>query len=146
MAYWLFKTEPDDYSFHDLERQGKGVWDGVRNRVALRNMRSLTPGDEVMIYHTGKEKRVVGLARVSAPPVPDPSEEDPKIVVVEIRASEPLARPVSLAEIKADPAFEGFDLVRLPRLSVMPVPPDHWRRILAMASRKGPAEGGRVSG
>ena len=117
---WLLKTEPSDYSYADLERAGKAVWDGVRNAVALKHLRSIRKGDEVLVYHTGAEKAVVGVARATSDPYPDP--KDAALVVFELAPLRRLRRPLTLAEIKADPAFAAWELVRLPRLSVMPVP------------------------
>lgn len=133
MARWLVKTEPDEYSFEDLQRAGRDVWDGVRNHAALKHMRSMKLGDEVLVYHTGKERAIVGLARVVREAYPDPEADDEKWIVVDLEATRPLARPVTLAEIKADPAFAGWELVRISRLSVMPVPDPLWERIMAMA-------------
>jgi predicted RNA-binding protein with PUA-like domain len=130
---WLLKTEPGDFSFDDLERAVSTVWDGVANFTALRHMREVRKGDRALIYHTGNERAVVGTATVLSDAYPDPKLDDPRIVVFDVEADERLPRPVTLAEVKADPAFEGFDLVRLPRLSVMPVAPALWRRILAMS-------------
>jgi predicted RNA-binding protein with PUA-like domain len=130
---WLLKTEPGDFSFDDLERAVSTVWDGVANFTALRHMREVRKGDRALIYHTGNERAVVGTATVLSDAYPDPKLDDPRIVVFDVEADERLPRPVTLAEVKADPAFEGFDLVRLPRLSVMPVPRELWDRILKMA-------------
>jgi predicted RNA-binding protein with PUA-like domain len=133
VAFWLMKTEPDEYSYADLEKLGRDRWNGVRNFRALSHMRRMAPGDPVFIYHTGKEKAVVGVAEVLAPAYPDPAGGDNRFVVVDVAPRRRLPRPVTLREIKADPAFAAWELVRLPRLSVMPVPPEHWRRILALA-------------
>lgn len=133
MAHWLVKTEPSTYSFDDLVRQGRAVWDGVANVVALKNLRAMAPGDEVLVYHTGDVKAAVGLARVVSAPYPDPKAGDPKLVVVDLEPVRPLARAVTLAEVKADPAFADFALVRQGRLSVMPVPPALWKRLLGLA-------------
>ena len=133
MARWLVKTEPEEYSFADLQRAGRDVWDGVRNNAALKHMRAMRPGDEVLVYHTGGVRAIVGLARVASAPYPDPKAGDPRWIVVDLEAVAPLARPVTLAAIKADPAFAGWELVRISRLSVMPVPDPLWERILAMS-------------
>jgi len=132
MAHWLVKTEPSTYSFADLERQKKAVWDGVANAVALKHLRAMAPGDDVLIYHTGDVKAAVGLARVVSEPYADPKAGDPKLAVVDLAPVRRLARPVTLAEVKADPAFSDFALVRQGRLSVMPVPPPLWQRLLAL--------------
>jgi predicted RNA-binding protein with PUA-like domain len=110
------------------------VWDGVKNPVALRNLAAMNRGDEVMIYHTGNEKAAVGLATVTGEARPDPKKKDPKLLVVTLEAGRPLARPVTLAEIKADPAFAGSPLVRVPRLSVIPLSAAQWRRLLAVGA------------
>ena len=125
MAHWILKTEPSTYSFQDLVKAKRAVWDGVSNPVALRNMREMAVGDEVIIYHTGDEKACVGFARVVKAAYPDPKQKDPKLVVVDLEAGKPLARPVTLAEIKADPVFSDLALVRQGRLSVVPVPLRH---------------------
>ncbi len=135
MPHWILKTEPSTYSFHDLVTAKRAVWDGVSNPVALRNMREMAVGDEVIIYHTGDEKACVGFAKVVKAAYPDPKQKDPKLVVVDLEAGKPLARPVTLAEIKADPVFADLALVRQGRLSVLPVPLPQWRHLLALASR-----------
>ncbi len=132
-SLWLLKTEPSTYGFDDLVREGRTVWDGVKNAVALKHLRAMRRGDEVLVYHTGKEKQIVGTARVAADPYPDPRGKDPKLVVVDLEAGSRLPAPVTLASVKADPAFADFALVRLPRLSVMPVSPDQGRRLRTMA-------------
>ncbi len=132
MAYWLLKSEPNDYSYDDLEREGGTYWDGVKNNLALKYLRKVRAGDQALIYHTGKEKAVVGIGRVTSDPYPDPQEDDPKLEVFDLEPERRLARRVTLEEIKADPAFEGFVLVRLPRLSVMEVSPAIWKRILRL--------------
>ncbi len=129
MSYWLLKTEPEDYSYDNLVADKRGVWDGVGNAVALQNIRKMTKGDLAFVYHTGKEKAVVGIAEIVTDAYPDPQANDPKIVVFDLKPKRRLTRPVTLQEIKADPAFEGWELVRLARLSVMPVPPALWKRI-----------------
>ncbi|MBL8986566.1 MAG: EVE domain-containing protein [Gemmatimonadetes bacterium] len=127
---WLLKTEPSTYSYDHLERDKRSVWDGVSNPVALKHLRSMAAGDECLIYHTGDEKRVVGIAKVVSAAYPDPKQKDPRLVVVDLAPGRRLTRPVTLAEIKADDQFAGWELVRVPRLSVMPVPDAHWKRIL----------------
>lgn len=124
--YWILKTEPSTYSHADLARDKRTTWDGVANPVALKHLRAMQAGDEVMIYHTGNEKAVVGLARVVA--------DDPKLGLVKLEAGRPLARPVTLSEVKADKAFADLGLVRMGRLSVMPVPEAQWRRLLKMGA------------
>ena len=131
--YWLLKTEPSDYSYADLSRDGKTVWDGVSNNLALKHLRNMKAGDLAFLYHTGKERALVGIAEVISDPYPDPKKNDPKLAVVDVKAREQLPQSVSLADVKADSEFSDFLLVRLPRLSVMPVTPPQWNRLLAMA-------------
>jgi predicted RNA-binding protein with PUA-like domain len=135
MAYWLLKTEPTVYSFSNLERDKKTVWDGVSNNLALKHIRSMRKGDLVFIYHTGDEKAVAGIAEVVSDPYPDPKEADAKLVVVDVKARETLPRAVSLSEIKAQSQLKDFELVRLPRLSVMPVAESVWSHLLEMAKK-----------
>ncbi|HEY7614005.1 MAG TPA: EVE domain-containing protein [Gemmatimonadales bacterium] len=129
--HWVLKTEPSEYGFSDLDRDRRTRWEGVSNPVALKHLRSMQEGDEAFIYHTGSEKALVGLARIASAPYPDP--KDAKLVVVDVESVKPLPRSVSLAEIKAEPAFADLGLVRVPRLSVVPVEPPQWKRMLAMA-------------
>ncbi len=131
--YWLLKTEPSDYSYADLNRDGKTVWDGVSNNLALKHLRNIKAGDWAFLYHTGKERALVGIAEVISDPYPDPKKSDAKLVVVDVKAREELPQSVSLADVKVDSEFSDFLLVRLPRLSVMPVTPPQWNRLLAMA-------------
>ncbi len=130
---WLLKTEPGEYSFDDLVREQKTVWDGVTNPMALKYLRSIRKGDELLIYHIGNERAAVGLGKAVSDPYSDPTKQDPRIVVVDVAAVRRLARPVTLKAIKDNPAFREFELVRLPRLSVMPVADDLWNRILRLA-------------
>lgn len=132
MPYWLLKSEPSDYSYEDLERDGGTYWDGVKNNLALKYLRQVRRGDSALIYHTGKERAVVGIAGITSDPYPDPEQNDAKLEVFDLVPERRLKRRVTLKEIKADPAFEGFDLVRLPRLSVMRVPAPIWKRILRL--------------
>ena len=135
MAYWLLKTEPSTYSYETLVRDGSSVWDGVTNALALRYIRAMKKGDRALIYHTGSEKALVGIAEVTANAYPDPKAGDPKLVVVDIGPGEPLQRKVPFAEIKGMTQFASFELVRLPRLSVMPVSEEEWKRILEMSEK-----------
>ena len=133
MAHWILKTEPSEYGFSDLVRDRRTRWEGVSNPVALKHLRSMLEGDEALIYHTGNEKSLIGLARIASAPYPDPSGKDPRLVGVDVEARGPLPRHVTLAEIKADPAFKDLGLVRVPRLSVVPVERAQWIRLLSMA-------------
>jgi predicted RNA-binding protein with PUA-like domain len=131
---WLFKTEPSAYSFQQLQNDRKTVWDGVKNNLALKNLKDIKEGDEILIYHTGDEKAVVGVARALSGAYPDPSKKDPKLLVVDIEAVKALARPVTLAEVKGNSKLKNFDLARLPRLSIMKVSDEQWKSIQQMAS------------
>jgi predicted RNA-binding protein with PUA-like domain len=130
---WILKTDADVYPFEQLERERKAVWDGVSNAVALKHIRSMAPGDQLLIYHSGQGKELVGLARVTSAPYQDPKQKDPKLTVVDIEAGNRLPKTVSLAAIKADPFFADLALVRMPRLSVIPVPEPQWKKLLSMA-------------
>ena len=137
MAKWLFKADPDVYGFQHLEKDKQTVWDGVSNNLALKHLRSCKKGDDVLIYHTGTEKAIVGLAQVIKDPYPDPKQKDEKLAVVEIKAVKRLQRPVTLAEIKSRKEFADFLLVRMSRLSVMPVSGAHWNALFnAKAQRR----------
>ncbi len=133
---WLFKEEPMHYSFQDLVRDRKTIWDGVRNPQARQHMRGVRKGDLIFYYHTGNEKAVVGIARAVSDPHPDPKAVDAKSVVVEIEAVKALPRPVALAAIKSRPEFKDFPLVRISRLSVMPVSKSEWNTIEDLAKGK----------
>jgi len=134
--HWIVKTEPSTYSFDQLERDGTTVWDGVRNNLALKHLREMKRGDRVLVYHSGEEKAVVGLAEVAAEAYPDPKQKDPKLVVVDLKAAGRLPRPVPLAEIKQEPAFADLALVRIGRLSVAPASAEQFKRLLKMSGSK----------
>jgi predicted RNA-binding protein with PUA-like domain len=130
MADWLLKTEPADYSFADLEKAKAAVWDGVKNPAALRNLAAMKKGDRILVYHTGDEKAVVGRASVAREAYQDPKAKNPRLLVVELEAGKRLARPVTLAEIKAQALFATSPLVRQGRLSVVPLTPAQWQAIV----------------
>lgn len=136
MAQWLVKEEPENYSYDQLARDRKTVWAGVRNPLAQKHLRSIRKGDRIFYYHTGKEKAVVGVARAASDAYPDPGDASGKLYVVDVAPDTTLPRPVTLAAIKADRAFASFALVRMSRLSVMPVTDAEWTRITEM-SRQG---------
>ncbi|MCC6742178.1 MAG: EVE domain-containing protein [Planctomycetia bacterium] len=125
MNTWLFKTDPDTYSIADLEKAKRATWDGVANNTALIHLRRTAPGDEVLVYHSGGDKAVMGVARVVKGGYPDPKQKDPKLAVCDVEFVRRLAVPVPLAAMKAEKGLAGFDLVRISRLSVMPVSPAH---------------------
>ena len=122
MPYWLVKSEPSKFSWDQFVKDKQTVWDGVRNYAARIHLRTMKKGDEALIYHTGDERAAVGIADITSAPHPDPSGESDKLVVVDIKPRKKLAQPVTLSDIKADPAFAGWDLLRIGRLSVVPVP------------------------
>jgi len=130
---WLLKTEPSAYSFEQLQRDQRTVWDGVRNPQALKNLARVQQGDHLFVYHTGDVKAVIGIAKALTAGYPDPKQNDPKLTVVDLAPVAPLPRPVTLAEIKSDRRFAGWELVRLPRLSVMPVSAEQWAAIERLA-------------
>ncbi len=123
MATFLLKSEPETYSYDDLERDGRTGWDGVRNALAQRNLKSIAPEDELFIYHSGKERRIVGVAKALTGPIPDETDATGKSVKIDLAPVRRLERPVTLAEVK-EAGWTEFDLVRMSRLSVMPVPAD----------------------
>jgi predicted RNA-binding protein with PUA-like domain len=136
MASWLFKEEPTHYSYDELEKDGVTTWSGVRNPVAQKHLKAVRKGDAIFYYHTGKEKAIVAVARAAGNAYPDPKDPDRKSWVVDIVPVERLERPVLLSDLKADPVFAGFDLVRLPRLSVMPVTESLWKKIERLGRSK----------
>ena len=133
MRYWILKTEPSSYSFDQLAGEGNAVWDGVKNPVALKHLREMQPGDQVLVYHTGDEKAVIGRAEVTSAAYPDPKSKDAKLVVVNLRAGARLRKPVTLAAIKADHDFMDLGLVRMGRLSVVPASEEQWRKLVQMS-------------
>ena len=135
-THWLFKTEPSVYSFQQLQKDKKTMWDGVANNLALKNLRDIKKGDLIYIYHTGDEKQAVGVARALGGAYPDPSKKDPKLLVVDIEAVKPLPKPVTLADVKANKKLANFDLVRLSRLSIMKVTDEQWEIMEGMAQAK----------
>jgi predicted RNA-binding protein with PUA-like domain len=130
---WLMKEEPTHYSFDDLTRDGRTSWTGVRNPLAQKHLRTIRSGDRIFFYHTGNEKAVVGEARAAGEPYPDSADKTGKLYAVDVEPVRKLPAPVTLAAIKADKAFASFALVRMSRLSVMPVTDDEWKRIESMA-------------
>jgi predicted RNA-binding protein with PUA-like domain len=133
VAYWLLKTEPSLYSFDDLVREKKGVWDGVRSAPALKHMRAMERGDLAFIYHSGSVKSIVGIAEITSRPHVDPLQDNPSLVVVDLRPVQPLTNPVPFAAVKLRKEFADFPLVRISRLSVMPVTDAQWRSLLTMS-------------
>ena len=134
---WLVKEEPTHYGFDELVKDKKAVWSGVRNALAQRHLRAVKKGDRLFYYHTGDVKAVVGIAKALSDPYPDPEDTSGKYVAVDIAPVKRLPRPVTLAEIKADARFKDYPLVRIARLSVMPVTDAEWARIEGMAGKAG---------
>ena len=133
MAYWLLKSEPGSWSWEDQVRDGVTEWDGVRNHQADNNMKAMKRGDRCFFYHSVSAKEIVGVVEVVREHYPDPSDASGRFGMVDVKVVAPVRRPVSLKEIKADPALQDMRLVRQSRLSVSPVTPAEWRRICAMA-------------
>ena len=131
---WLFKTEPSEYSYDSLEKDGRTVWSGVHSSLALKYLREMRLGDQILIYHTGSEKAIVGLAEATSDPYPDPGESDEKLLVVNIKPKRRFRHHVTLYQIRTRAELQDFDLVRLPRLSVVPVREHHWEVLLDMLS------------
>jgi predicted RNA-binding protein with PUA-like domain len=132
-SYWLMKSEPDAYSWDDLVAEGEGTWDGVRNHRAANNLRAMEVGDEAFFYHSNEGREIVGIVTISKGGLKDPSDPEGKWAAVKVKPMLKLARPVTLKEIKADPALEGMELVKLSRLSVAVVTPEEWNHILNLA-------------
>ena len=135
MKYWLLKTEPGTYSWSDLARKKHDRWDGIRNHQARNNLAAMTVGDAALIYHSGDDKSVVGLAKVSKTAYPEPGAEDPRWLAVDVEAVRPLERPVTLAEIKKDPKLAGMAILKQSRLSVVPLTKAEYDSIVRAAAR-----------
>jgi predicted RNA-binding protein with PUA-like domain len=136
MAHWLIKSEPATYAWDQLVKDKRTSWTGVRNAQAAINLKAMKPGDLCFFYHSGEGKEIVGIAKVTKAAYPDPTDKAGKAVTVDVAAVEPVKQAVTLAAIKADPAFADFKLVRQSRLSVVPVSDEHWKRILKMSAAK----------
>jgi predicted RNA-binding protein with PUA-like domain len=130
--HWLVTTEPEEYSFSDLERDQRVIWGSARNSLSLKNLREVRLGDQILVYHSGHEMALVGLAEAVTDAYPDPQENDESLVVVEIKPKRKFAQPILLAELKASPALGDFDPAQLSILSVMPVSNTHWEAIQEM--------------
>lgn len=133
MSVWVLKTEPHEFSFDDLVTRGVEPWDGVTNPTALRNLRAARVGETVLIYHTGDERRVIGLGTVEREAYPDPKKDNPRLTVIDVRAGSRLPEPVTLETIKADGRFSDSPLVRMGRLSVVELTPEQHAAILELA-------------
>ncbi|MBF5089549.1 EVE domain-containing protein [Novosphingobium sp. NBM11] len=133
MALWLMKSEPDAYSWDDLVAEGEGTWDGVRNHLAARNLRTMKEGDLAFFYHSNIGLEIVGVITISKGGITDPTDPDGKWAAVKVKPVEKLKHPVTLKQIKATPELADMDLIRQSRLSVSAVKPDEWARIIAMS-------------
>jgi predicted RNA-binding protein with PUA-like domain len=133
VTIWLLKTEPGEFSFDDLVARGVEPWDGVANPTALRNMRAAQSGETVVIYHTGDERQAVGLGTVERTAYPDPKKNDERVIVIDVRAGARLPNPVRLDQIKADPRFSDSPLVKMGRLSVVPLTDAQYGAILELS-------------
>jgi predicted RNA-binding protein with PUA-like domain len=134
MKYWAFLADPLDFGWAELERDGKAVWDGVRNAVAQRNLRACSVGDRIAIYHTSPDKAIMGIAEIAGAARPDPAAEDR--VVVDVKPRRKLDRPLTLAELKADDVLSQLSFVRMPRVAVQPITDDQWQRLLKASGTK----------
>ena len=131
--YWLAKQEPDGprgYNFETLKKDKKTVWDGVHNNLALKHMREMKDGDLVLFYHTGDERQAVGIMEIVSEPYPNPKEDNKRFIVVDVKYKKSLKRPVTLDEIKKQKIFQNWELIRISRLSIMPVPKHIWDTII----------------
>lgn len=133
--YWLCKQEPSTYSLDALEKEKTTSWDGVRNNLALKHMNQMRKGDLSFFYHSGDEKQIVGVMEIISAPYPDPKEKNVRYVVMDVKFKKRLNRPVTLSEIKGNKAFNNWDLLRISRLSVMPVPPKIWSEIIKVSQK-----------
>lgn len=132
MAYWIVKSEPGDWSWDMQIKEGRTYWDGVRNYQAANNLRAMKVGDQCMFYHSVKEKRIVGIMEVTHEAVPDPKDPTGHFVMVDMKTLKPVPHPITLEQIKSDPALNHLALVRQSRLSVIPVDEKAWRRLLEL--------------
>jgi len=132
MSYWLIKTEPEVYGWEKFAKDKKTVWDGVENALALKHMRTMKKGDLCLYYHTGDERRVMGVAEVVSEAYQDPTKTDSKLVVVDVKVKSKMKIPVTLPMIKDDIAFVGWDLTRIGRLSVVPTPEAMFKRVVEL--------------
>ena len=132
-SYWLMKSEPEAYSWDDLVAEGEGTWDGVRNHRAANNLRAMKAGDEAFFYHSNKGLEIVGIMKISKAGIADPSDAEGRWAAVKVKPVRKLKKPVTLKQIKADPALSEIELIKLSRLSVAVITPEEWRHIIAMS-------------
>lgn len=135
MNYWLCKQEPSSYNFDSLEKEKTTSWDDVHNNLAIKNINSMKKGDLAFFYHSGDERQIVGIMEITSSAYPNPKEENPRFVTIDVKYKRRLKRPVTLAEIKSNKKFRDWDLLRISRLSVMPVPSQIWSEILKISQK-----------
>ena len=133
--YWLAKQEPSSYNFDSLKKDKKTMWDGVHNNLALKHINNMKKGDLILFYHSGDEKQAVGIMEVTSKPYPNPKEKNKRFVVVDVKYKKELANPVTLAEMKKQKKFKNWELLRISRLSVIPVPKEIWSSIMKMSKK-----------
>ena len=133
--YWLAKQEPSSYNFDSLKKDKKTMWDGVHNNLALKHINAMKKGDLILFYHSGNEKQAVGIMEVTSKPYPNPKEKNERFVVVDVKYKKELKNPVALAEMKKQQKFKNWELLRISRLSVMPVPKEIWGTIMKMSKK-----------
>ena len=134
--YWLTKQEPSGprgYNFEQLKKDKKTVWDGVHNNLALKYMQKMKKGDLALFYHTGDERQAVGIMEITSSPYPNPNENNERFIVVNVKYKKPLKHPVTLEEMKREKKFKEWELLKISRLSVMPVPKEIWQQIIKMS-------------
>ncbi len=131
--YWLAKQEPSSYNLETLKKDKKTVWDGVHNNLALKHINNMNKGDQIMFYHSGDQKQIVGIMEVTSKPYPNPDEENKRFVVVDVKFKSQFTKSVSLSELKKQKKFQNWELLRISRLSVMPVPKSIWDGIIKMS-------------
>jgi predicted RNA-binding protein with PUA-like domain len=135
MNHWLCKQEPSTYNIDLLQKEKTTTWDGVHNNLAIKHIGAMKKGDQAFFYHSGDEKQIVGIMEITSNPYPNPKEANPRFVVVDVKYKKRLERPVTLAEIKSNPKFKDWDLLRISRLSVMPVSSQIWSEILKISQK-----------
>jgi len=135
MNYWLCKQEPSTYNMDSLQKEKTTTWDGVHNNLAVKHIGMMKKGDQAFFYHSGDEKQIVGIMEITSNPYPNPKEKNPRFVMVDVKYKKRLEQPVTLAEIKSNPKFKDWDLLRISRLSVMPVSSQIWSEILKISQK-----------
>jgi predicted RNA-binding protein with PUA-like domain len=135
MNYWLCKQEPSTYNFDSLQKEKSTTWDGVHNNLAIKHINSMKKGDQAFFYHSGDEKQIVGIMEITSNAYPNPKENNSRFVIVDVKYKKRLERPITLTEIKSNKRFKDWDLLRISRLSVMPVPSQIWSEILEISQK-----------